>query len=157
MACAESSSFRILVSGMVKKIVHRSGNDIAEEDDLGCFFRDHGCKVVGVRRVIDAKRGHKSRGFAFVDFEDYESLDLALKLHNREAKGLVGKDGKLCIEMSCTATDESRNRHQVLSDPRYQTEELERKRAFHAARLNELVREAVQKQINGGATQGNQC
>jgi len=48
-------------------------------------------------------------------------------------------------------------RHQVISDERYQTEELERKLAFHAARLNELVREAVQKQLSGGATQDDQC
>jgi len=153
MAFNGDSSFRVVVSGMVKKPVQRRGNDIAEEGVLGCFFRDHGCRVVGVRLVIDAKRNSKSRGFAFVDFEDKESLDLALKLHNREAKGFAEKDGKLRIEKARIAADEGRMRHQILWDAKYQTEELECKLAFHAARINELVRKAVQKQLNCGTTQ----
>merc|ERR1719510_1068842 len=129
----------------MKRHVQRYENGIVEEDDLGRFFHDVGCKVAGVRLVIDAKRANKSRGFGFVDFEDYESLDLALKLHNREAKGLADKYGKLRIERARAATDEGTTRQQELSDARNPTEELERTLAFHAARINELVREAMWK------------
>merc|ERR1719458_1534332 len=109
---------------------------MVEEDGLACFFRDAGCKVTGVRLVIDAKRGGKSRGFGFVDFEDYESLDLALQLHNTEARSLAGKDGRLRIERARVAIDEARTREQI---ERCQAEEMERQFAFHAAKLNELV------------------
>jgi len=85
------ASLRIVVSGLVK-------GKAALEDDLRCFFHDVGCKVADVRLVLDTKREGKNRGFSFVDFEDHESLDLALKLHNKEAEGLAEKDGKLCIE-----------------------------------------------------------
>jgi len=146
----DDSSLRVLVSGMMKRPVRRSGKGgIIDEDNLSRFFNDAGCKVAGVRLVVDAKRD-KIRGFGFVDFNDYKSLDLALKLHNKEAKGLAGKDGKLRIERKHAATDEGRTRQQELPDAGNPTEELERTLAFHAARINELVREVVRKQCNEG-------
>jgi len=84
------ASLRIVVSGLMK------GN-VALEDDLRCFFHDADCKVADVRLVLDTKKEGKNRGFSFVDLEDHESLDLALKLHNTEAGGLAEKDGKLRI------------------------------------------------------------
>jgi len=135
----DDSSLRVLVSGMMKRPVRRSGKGgIIDEDNLSRFFNDAGCKVVGVRLVVDAKRD-KIRGFGFVDFNDYKSLDLALKLHNKEAKGLAGKDGKLRIERASAAADESRKRQRELSEARSQTEEMERELALYEARLNELV------------------
>jgi len=151
----DDSSLRVLVSGMMKRPVRRSGKGgIIDEDNLSRFFNDAGCKVAGVRLVVDAKRD-KIRGFGFVDFNDYKSLDLALKLHNKEAKGLAGKDGKLRIERASAATDEGTMTKQEMSDARNQTGEMERTLAFHAARINELVREAMRKQLSGGATQGS--
>jgi len=150
MSYSHDVSLRVVVSGMVKRPVRRFGNGIVEEDDLLRFFHNAGCKVAVVRLVIDAKRGGKSRGFGFVDFEDYESLNLALKLHNMEAKGLADNDGKLRIERKHAATDEGRKRQQELPDARNPTEELERTLAFHAAKINELVREVVRKLCNEG-------
>ena len=147
----DDASLRVVVSGMMKKPVRRSGTGIVEEEDLSCFFNAAGCKVAGVRLVIDAKRGDKSRGFGFVDFEHYESLDLALKLHNKEAVGL----GKLHIERARAATDKGTKRQQERLDASNQTKDMEQKLAFHAAKLNELVRELIQKQHFGGATQGS--
>jgi len=155
MSYSQDTSLRVAVSGLVKKHMRRFGDSIVEEDDLLRFFHNAGCKVAGVQLVIDAKRGGKSRGFGFVDFGDYESLDLALKLHNKEAKGLAGKDGKLRIERASAATDEGTMTKQEMSDARNQTGEMERTLAFHAARINELVREAMRKQLSGGATQGS--
>jgi len=120
MACTDDTSLRVVVSGIAKKRVRRCGMGIIEEDDLGRFFRDDGCKVSGVRLVIDANRRGKSRGFGFVDFEDLESLDLALKLQHKEAKGLADKDGKLRTESAHAATDEGRTRQPQLSDGRNQ-------------------------------------
>jgi len=150
MACTDDTSLRVAVSGIVKKRVRRCGKGITEEDDLGRFFRDAGCKVAGVRLVIDANRRGKSRGFGFVDFEDLESLDLALKLHHKEAKGLADNDGKLRIQRAHAATDEGRTRQPELSNGKNPTKELERTLAFHAARINELVREVMRKQHNEG-------
>jgi len=125
--------------------VSRIGKSIVEEDDLKCFFHDAGCKVAGVRLVIDAKRHDASRGFGFVDFEDHESLDLALKLHNTEAKGLSDKDGKLRIEKARPATEKGKEGTQELSNVRKQTEEMEREPAVDEARCNEVVQEGKRK------------
>jgi len=151
----DDASLRVVVSGMMKKPVRRSGTSIVEEEALSCFFNDAGCKVAGVRLVIDAKRGDKSRGFGFVDFEDSESVNRALKLHNKEAEGLAGKDGKLRIEKSCAVPDEGIKSQQEISDANKQPQEMEPKLALHdaTARLTELIREAMQRQLNGVATQ----
>jgi len=141
MACNDHISLRIILSGIKKGPVRRNEKGIVEEDELRSFFHDVGCKVAGVCLVMDAKRGERSRGFSFVDFEDSESLDIALKLHNKEAEGLAGKDGKLRIERASAAADESRKRQRELSEVRSQTEDMERKLDLHEARLNELVRE----------------
>jgi len=155
MAYNDITSLRVVVSGIMRRPVQRCGKGIVQEDDLLGFFHDAGCKVAAVRLVIDAKRGERSRGFGFVDFEDCESLDLALKLHNTEAAGLADKDGKLRIQMARAATYEGRKKQREPSDARNPSVELEQKLAFHAARLNELVRDAMLKQLSSGANQGN--
>jgi len=92
-----------------------------------------------VTLVMDTKRKDRSRGLGFVYFEDPGSLNLALKLHNKEAQGLAGKDGKLRIERA--HADESSKRQKNFSEARNQTEEMERQLAFHETRLNKLLRE----------------
>jgi len=141
MAGSYNTSLRIIVSGIKKGPVQRFEKEAA----LRWFFHDAGCKVAGVNLVMDTKRGDKSRGLSFVDFEDPESLNLALKLHNKEAKELAGNDGKLRIEKARAATDESRKRQQELSEARNQTEEMERELALHEIRLNKLVQELKRK------------
>jgi len=141
MAGSYNTSLRIIVSGIKKGPVQR----FEKEDALRWFFHDAGCKVARVNLVMDTKRGDKSRGLGFVDFEDPESLNLALKLHNKEAKELAGKDGKLRIEKARAATDESRKRQQELSEARNQTEEMERELALHEIKLNKLVQELKRK------------
>jgi len=101
----DDASLRILVKGIRKGPVQRYGKNIKEENDLRLFFHDAGCNVAAVRLVLDDKRGGKSRGFSFVDFKDHQSLELALTLHNKEAKGLAEKDGNLCIEKAHAASD----------------------------------------------------
>jgi len=155
-AYSDDTSLRIVVSGIKKGSVRRYGRGIIEEDDLGWFFHDHGCKVVGVRLVIDTKRGDSSRGFGFVDFGDYESLQIALKLHNTEVRDLAGKDGRLKIEQARAATDEGKKKQQELADARNKTEEMERELAFHEARLNELVREVKRKRERQNMAQAHE-
>jgi len=126
MAYTEDASLRIAVSGIKNVPVRRNEKGMGVEDDLSCFFHDNGCKVAGVRLVLDPRRHDVSRGFGFVDFEDYESLDLALKLHNKEAKGLVGKDGKLRIEKARSVMEEGNERTQEVPDASKQGEEMRR-------------------------------
>jgi len=98
-----------------------------------------------VNLVMEKKRDDRSRGLSFVDFEDPESLNLALKLHDKEAKELAGKDGKLRIERARADTDESRKRQQEFSEARNQTEAMERELASHEVRLNKVVQELKRK------------
>jgi len=97
----------------------------AKEEELRWLFHSAGCKVVGVSLVMEAKRKDRSRGLSFVDFEDSQSLDLALKLDNKEAETLAGKHGKLCIARACAAKDERNNRQHELLEARNQTEAME--------------------------------
>jgi len=146
-----NASLRIVVSGLPRKVVRRHATGITEEDDLGGFFCNAGCKVAEVRLVIDSKRRDKCRGFGFVDFEDSESFELALKLHNKEAIGL----GKLHIERANPDTDKGKKWQRDRLDARSQTTDMEQKLAFHKAKLNELVRELIEKEQIGGAIQGS--
>jgi len=90
---------------------------------------------------MDAKCGERSRGFSFVGFEDSETLDLALNLHNAKAEGLVGNDGKLRIERGRVLPRMNVGRQRELSEARSQTEDMERELALYEVRFNELVRE----------------
>jgi len=132
MAIDADASLRVVVSGLLKR---KAGL----EDDLRCFFHDVGCKVAAVRLVVDPKRAGRNRGFSFVDLEDHESLDLALKLHNQEAKGLADNDANLRVAKAHDGTDQAMKRKQGFSDARKQLEEGERKLAFFEARLNKLL------------------
>jgi len=132
MAIDADASLRVVVSGLLKR---KAGL----EDDLRCFFHDVGCKVAAVRLVVDPKRAGRNRGFSFVDLEDHESLDLALKLHNQEAKGLADNDANLRVAKAHDGTDQAMKRKQGFSDARKQLEEVERKLAFFEARLNKLL------------------
>jgi len=118
---------------------------ICEEDSLGYFFFDRGCKVESVRLVIDSKRGDASRGFGFVDFEDQESFQKALDLNGKRAPDIAGKDGCLHIEAARPATEESRRKQQDLLQARRATEEMERELRFREARVTELMREVQRK------------
>jgi hypothetical protein len=55
------------------------------EQALGDFFVDGGCKVKNVQIPHDPEG--KSRGFGFIEFEDRESAELALKANNEELNG----------------------------------------------------------------------
>jgi len=138
MPCNAFTLLRIIVSGIKKGPVQRS----EKEDELRWFFHSAGCKVAGVSLVMEAKRRDRSRGLSFVDFEDSQSLDLALKLHNEEAEALAGKHGKLRIARACVAKNEGRKRQHEFLEARNQTEEMERE---FEARPNELVRKVKQK------------
>jgi len=113
MAIDADASLRVVVSGLLKR---KAGL----EDDLRCFFHDVGCKVAAVRLVVDPKRAGRNRGFSFVDLEDHESLDLALKLHNQEAKGLADNDANLRVAKAHDGTDQAMKRKQGFSDARKQ-------------------------------------
>merc|ERR1712129_64594 len=79
-----------------------SREPVPQEADLRSFFEEEGCKVAGVRVVLDTnvKRGHppRSRGFGLVDFEDASSLYLALTFHEKPAVGLATQNGYLRME-----------------------------------------------------------
>lgn len=74
--------YRVHVSGLAKSAVHRhDGHQCYDEEyEIGDFFHNHGCAVTWVSLLVD-KRSGRSRGFAFVDFEDEESFKKACALN----------------------------------------------------------------------------
>ena len=154
MAGDNNALLRVKVSGIKKGLVQR----LEKENQLRLFFHDAGCKVATVTLVMEVKRGDKSRGLSFVDFEDTQSLDLALKLHNREAHGLAGNHGKLSIQKALPATDEklriereraakdeSRKTEHELREVTNQTEKMRQELALCEKRLHVAVRKVTQK------------
>lgn len=136
---ANNPDNRIIVSGIMKGPVRCS----EKEEELRCFFHDAGCKVAEVNLVMDTRRRDRSRGLGFVCFEDLRSLNLALKLHNKEAPRLAGKDGKLRIERA--HVDESSKAKHNFAEARNQTKEMERELASQEARLEKLIQELKRK------------
>jgi len=56
-----------------------NGNRIVEQEDVRMYFQKHACNILDVRLMIDP-RSHRSRGFAFVDLADEDSVRIALTL-----------------------------------------------------------------------------
>lgn len=76
MAPAMAATFRVNVSGLARTKLESIA---AEKDKLKRLFQQLGCDVRDVSLMVDRRSG-KSRGFAFVDFEDVGSQDRALTL-----------------------------------------------------------------------------
>jgi translation initiation factor 4B len=89
----------------------------ADEDKIKVFFKD--CKVISVRIAIDG--GGRSRGFGHVDFEDRDSLILALgkneiSFNNRPLKVTLDEPpkSKLSISKSILSTSS-----ELILNPKY--------------------------------------
>lgn len=58
----------------------------ADENDLGNWFEEKGASVEAVKLLKDRETG-RSRGMAFITFEEEEGLRTALGLNNSEHMG----------------------------------------------------------------------
>merc|ERR1719169_380223 len=74
--------------GCLAVMVHQL-SDAVEEDDLWEIFED--CGTVSKVKLLYDRETNASRGLAFIDFEETESTDKAVKMTDQEGKG---KDGK---------------------------------------------------------------
>mmetsp|Transcript_789 Transcript_789/g.1692 ORF Transcript_789/g.1692 Transcript_789/m.1692 type:complete len:715 (+) Transcript_789:50-2194(+) len=138
-----ASGRRIVVSGLSKVRVKRyqtstGESGIVEEDDLGYFFWNLGCKVESVQLVLDT-RSDKSRGFGFINFEDAESVDKALAQSGAEGSKLTPPGGKLNVEVARPAVPAAEQKRRQLLQARAKTEEMERTLRMRQAHVQELT------------------
>ncbi|CAJ1385213.1 unnamed protein product [Effrenium voratum] len=133
--------FRIFVSGLSKTHVDRYDGGIHEEDNLGYFFYDRGCKVEDVRLMVDPSTS-KCRGFGFVDFGDEVSFQKALSLAGTQDPPKVKLDhsagGRLKVEAAKPSQPVARDQHQELAKARDHTEDMERALRWREAKVREL-------------------
>jgi len=136
--------FRVFVSGLSKTHVERYDGGIVEEDNLGYFFYDRGCRVEDVRLMVDPSTS-KCRGFGFVDFADEESFQKALGLAGTQDPPDVKLDhsagGRIKVEAAKPAQPVVRDKHQELAKARDHTEDMERALRWREAKVRELSME----------------
>lgn len=136
--------FRVFVSGLSKTHVERYDGGIVEEDNLGYFFYDRGCKVEDVRLMVDPSTS-KCRGFGFVDFVDQDSFHKALGLAGTQDPPQVKLDhssgGRIKVEAAKPAQPVVRDKHQELAKARDHTEDMERALRWREAKVRELSME----------------
>mmetsp|Transcript_16581 Transcript_16581/g.38304 ORF Transcript_16581/g.38304 Transcript_16581/m.38304 type:complete len:684 (+) Transcript_16581:60-2111(+) len=134
---------RIVVSGLskvrVKRYTTASGaSGIVEEDDLGYFFWNLGCKVESVQLVLDT-RSDKSRGFGFINFEDVPSVEKALAQSGTEGSKLTLAGTRLNVEVARPAVPAAVQKKKQLQQARQKTEEMERTLRMRQAHVQELT------------------
>ncbi|CAK0911139.1 unnamed protein product [Prorocentrum cordatum] len=72
-------SFKVHVSGLKRSKLDSVTGVHAEQEKLRRLFEEQDCRVKSVSLMVDSRSG-KSRGFAFVDFEDEGSMRRAESL-----------------------------------------------------------------------------
>jgi len=121
---------------------------IVDELLLGDFFYGNGCKVKEVRLIIDGQRDC-SRGFAYVDFEDEDSVEKALKLDGTKEPEVDGVPIKLDTKnMNGIQIKRPRRRSAPAQEAQWEltkemnsTEELMQEFRLREARVHEMAQE----------------
>lgn len=82
-------------NGSVRKVFVGGLKDYHDEEALREYFQQFG-KVVSINILVDKNTGRK-RGFAFVEFDDYDAVDKVVrKYYNYCQKPIVGNQFLLC-------------------------------------------------------------
>mmetsp|Transcript_26787 Transcript_26787/g.58243 ORF Transcript_26787/g.58243 Transcript_26787/m.58243 type:complete len:731 (-) Transcript_26787:364-2556(-) len=141
---ATQAKHRVHVSGLAKTAVHRrEGNQCYEEENaIGDFFYSRGCAVTGVSLLVD-NRSNRSRGFAFVEFDDEDSFQKACALNGTDCPDGIRLDdkaaGRIQVSPARPSPEDIRNKQLELTMERNKTEGLEKTLRLIAARINEKM------------------
>eukprot|EP00930_Biecheleria_cincta_P005746 TRINITY_DN106693_c0_g1_i1.p1 TRINITY_DN106693_c0_g1~~TRINITY_DN106693_c0_g1_i1.p1 ORF type:complete len:696 (+),score=107.72 TRINITY_DN106693_c0_g1_i1:36-2090(+) len=149
MAQQQPHPYRIFVRGLAKTHVERNDEGIVEENNLGYFFADHGCKLKDVRLMVDPST-NRCRGFGFVDLADEDSLHIALKFAGTKDPANVKLDANasgLVVEAAKPAQKDAQSKHIELAKVRDRTEAMARELRLKEAKVQELERELLSQQI----------
>lgn len=117
------------------------------EENLGDFFHEGGCKVKSVH--IPMGQDGKSRGFGFIEFQDRESADLALKANDESLNGR-----RIKVEPRENRPRDSRRGDRVSKGDRYERGDRRDRDRYEGGRTGGRGREQRNRDVDNDWVKG---